>query len=80
MPTTELDEAEAKDGLTIVQLLVRTKLCTSNGEARRLVEQGGASVNEEKILDFSKLFTVDDLKAGLKIKKGKKVFHKVIVK
>ena len=80
MPTTELSLDEAKDGLSIIQLLTMTKLCTSNGEARRLVEQGGVSVNGEKVNSVNQVFNLDELKEGLKIKKGKKVFHKVIVK
>ena len=80
MPTSEFTIEEAKDGLSIIQLLTMSKLCTSNGEARRLIEQGGVSVNGEKITLVNKVFTLDELKEGLKIKKGKKVFHKVIVK
>ena len=80
MPTTEFSEDEAKDGLSIIQLLTLTKLCTSNGEARRLVEQGGVSVNGEKVTSVNQVFSLNELKEGLKIKKGKKVFHKVIVK
>ena len=80
MPTTEFSLEEAKDGLSIIQLLTMSKLCTSNGEARRLVEQGGVSVNGEKITSVNHIFTLEALKEGLKIKKGKKVFHKVIVK
>ena len=80
MPTTELNEADVKDGLGIINLLTLTKLCSSNGEARRLVEQGGVSVNGEKVTNLNQIYDVTSLKEGLKIKKGKKVFHKVIVK
>ena len=80
MPTSEFTIEEAKDGLSIIQLLTMSKLCSSNGEARRLIEQGGVSVNGEKVTLVNKVFTLDELKEGLKIKKGKKVFHKVIVK
>ena len=80
MPTSEFTIEEAKDGLSIIQLLTMSKLCASNGEARRLIEQGGVSVNGEKVTLVNKVFTLDELKEGLKIKKGKKVFHKVIVK
>ncbi|MBR0295155.1 MAG: tyrosine--tRNA ligase [Bacilli bacterium] len=80
MPTTELSEEEAKNGLGIIQLLTMSKLCTSNGEARRLIEQGGVSVNGEKVSEVNKVFTFEELKEGLKIKKGKKVFHRIIVK
>ena len=60
--------------LSIVDLLVVTKLCTSKSEARRLIEQGGVSVDEEKITDPNKLIEISE---SVKIKKGKKTFLKV---
>ena len=58
----------------ILPLLVKTKLCPSISEARRLVQQGGITVNDEKITDPKMQFTLD---SDLIVKKGKKVFHKV---
>ena len=79
MPTTEIPADEAADGMNIVELLVRCKLCASKGEARRLVQQGGVSVDGEKIADFAAVIAAEALRNGAKIKKGKKVFHKAIL-
>jgi tyrosyl-tRNA synthetase len=78
MPTTELsvDETDNKT-LGILTLLVKTGLCASNGEGRRLATQNGIAVNDVKITDPK---TVIDLSNEVIIKKGKKVFHKVVVK
>ena len=79
MPTTELSADEAADGMNIIDLMVRCKLCASKGEARRLTQQGGVSVDGEKVSDIGMTVSADALKAGVKIKKGKKVFHKAIL-
>ena len=61
--------------------MVKTKMAPSQGEARRLVQQGGVMVNDEKIAAFDRAFTVADIQAGdFIIKKGKKTFHRVVVK
>ena len=75
MPTTKLTSEDLnEDGLIgLLTLLVKCKLASSNGEARRLVQQGGVSINDEKILDPK---AVVDLSEAVIIKKGKKVFHK----
>ena len=78
MPTTQLAADALTDGqITIPDLLVKSGLASSKGEARRLVQQGGVSVNDEKVTDIAASFTETQLKEGLIIKKGKKVFHKV---
>ncbi|MBQ2865443.1 MAG: tyrosine--tRNA ligase [Clostridia bacterium] len=81
MPTTALDAAAFTDGqITIIDLLVATKLAPSKGEARRLIQQGGVTVNDIKVTDFTQSYTADAIKAdALIIKKGKKTFHKVTV-
>ncbi len=80
MPTTQLTEADLTEGsITILDLLVKAGLASSKGEGRRLVQQGGVSVNEEKITDIAATFSEAQLKEGVVIKKGKKVFHKVIL-
>lgn len=80
MPTTVLSEDDLTDGkITILDLLSKSKLCESKSEARRLVVQGGVSVNGEKVTSHETAFSADDLKEGLKIKKGKKVFHKITI-
>ena len=78
MPTTEIDAGELEDGkIGILTLLVKCGLCPSNGEARRLVTQGGVSVNDEKLTDPKAMV---DLSDAVIIKKGKKVFHKAVAK
>ena len=81
MPTTELDESALTDGrIAVLDLLLACGLVPSKGEGRRLVQQGGVVVNDEKVANIDVTFTADQLKAGLKIRKGKKVFHKAIMK
>ncbi len=81
MPTTELTEADFGDGLTITDLMVRCKLVSSKGEARRLIDQGGVTVNDVKVSGATQVYTASDVKKGdFVIKKGKKTFHKVICK
>ena len=79
MPTTTLSQDDLNDGeIGAVGLLVKCGLCASNGEAKRLVQQGGVSINDE-VVDMSKRYNADDLSNGLKIRKGKKHFHKVLL-
>ena len=81
MPSTELSDDDLADGsINVCDLLVRCGLAPSKGEARRLIQQGGVSVDDAKITDTYASFTSDALKAGLKSKKGKKIFHKAILK
>ena len=81
MPTTELDESALTDGkIAVLDLLLACGLVPSKGEGRRLVQQGGIVVNDEKVGSIDAAFTADQLKAGLKIRKGKKVFHKAVFK
>ena len=77
MPTTEI---ELENDIGLLDLLVLTKLATSKGEARRLIDQGGISLNGNKISDVNLRITKTDLAEPLKIKKGKKAFHKVVLK
>ena len=80
MPTTELSEAEIGEGIGLLDLLVLTKLAASKGEGRRLIEQGGLSINGEKVTDVNLRIRKEDLSDPIKIKKGKKAFHKVALK
>ncbi|MBE6564254.1 MAG: tyrosine--tRNA ligase [Ruminococcaceae bacterium] len=81
MPSTEIDPAIVpENGIGIVDLLVACALAPSKGEARRLVQQGGVSADGEKVDSLDKTFTADQLKEGVKIRKGKKIFHKAILK
>ena len=80
MPTTDLTADQLADGkIGILNLMVACKLAGSNGEARRLVQQGGVFVNDEKVPDHTFAVTEDMLKEGVKIRKGKKVFHKAVL-
>ena len=78
MPTAEIEIAEEGDQL--LNILVKVGLTTSRGEGRRLIEQGGLSVDGEKVSDPNVVITKAQLVNGIKIKKGKKVFQKVIAK
>jgi len=81
MPTTELTSADLTDGkIDIIKILVATGLCSSNGDARRNIQQGGVSANDEKITDITKAFTESELKDGVIVRKGKKNYNKVILK
>ncbi len=81
MPTTELTDQQLADGkIGVLSLMVACGLAASNGEARRLIQQGGVSVNDEKVTDPTFTVSADALKEGVKIRKGKKVFHKAILK
>lgn len=76
MPTTEIAESDLDNGqIGILTLLVKAGLASSNGEGRRLVQQGGISVNDRKITDPSVKI---EISGEVIIKKGKKVFHKVV--
>ncbi len=78
MPSTQLSEDDLQDGqIGILTLMVKAGLAASNGEARRLVQQGGVLVDSEKVTDAKAAFTTEQLKTGLVIKKGKKIYHKV---
>ena len=80
MPTTEIAADMLNEGkIGILNLMVACKLAGSNGEARRLVQQGGVFVNDEKVPDHTYAVTDAMLKDGVKIRKGKKVFHKAIL-
>ena len=81
MPTTEIMAADLTDGvIDIMTALVKTGLCASKSEARRNIQQGGVSVNDEKIANISASFNADALKNGIVIKRGKKNFNKLILK
>ncbi len=77
MPTTKL--TFDGDEISLIDVLVETKLCASRGEAKKLIQQGGVSADEEKVSDLGYKFSREALKGGIKIKKGKKIYHKIIV-
>ena len=79
MPTTTLTDADFTDGkIDILDILLKAGITKSRGEGRRLVQQGGVSVDDVKVTDIGLSYTADDLKANaIIVKKGKKIFHKV---
>ena len=80
MPTTELSDADLTDGaIDLMSLLVKTGLCTTKSDARRNIQQGGVTVNDEKVTDIGKRFSADELKAVVVLKRGKKNFNKVVL-
>ena len=80
MPTTEVTSAELSEGMTILDILVKASLASSKGEARRLVQQGGVSLNGEKVTDIAFAVTEAAFTDGeATIKKGKKVFHRIVL-
>ena len=81
VPTTELSDADLIDGsLDILTLLVKSGLCASKSEARRNVQQGGVTVEDQKVTDIAALYDADTLRKGLMVRRGKKNFNKVILK
>ena len=77
MPTTTLSTDDLTDGVIgILDLMSKGGLITSNGEGRRLVQQGGVSVDGQKVTDPATKITAESLENGVVIKKSKKVFHK----
>ena len=80
MPSTALTDADFTDNkIGLLDLLVKTGLLSSKGEARRLVQQGGVSLNDEKATDPTLYIEKATIEDTLIIKKGKKIFHKVII-
>ena len=79
MPTTEIKQEDLfDDKINIVSLIVKCNMAPSKGEAKRLIQQGGISVNDEVVSALDKTYTKTELASGLKIRKGKKHFHKAI--
>jgi len=78
MPTTELEVPD--EGMSIIDIMTACGLAASKGEARRLIQQGGISVDGEKVTDFAMVVAKAALAEGVKIKKGKKIFHRAIAK
>ena len=80
MPTTELTEADFANGcITVIDMLVKSGLAPSKGEARRLIQQGGVMIGDDKVTDVYKSVMLDEVKAGVILKKGKKIFQKFTV-
>ena len=81
MPTTELSDSDFTDGkISVINMLVKSNIAKSNGEARRLIEQGGISFDDNKVTDFKATVDKEVLSEGKVLRKGKKVFHRFVVK
>lgn len=79
MPTTTLTDDDFENGaITVIDAMVKAGLVKSKGEARRLITQGGVSVNDNKVSSIDEVITMDDAAKGAVIKKGKKIFHKIV--
>ena len=80
-PVAELSEEDFKDGqVDILTIVHKAGLAASRSEARRNVQQGGVTVDGEKVTDIATAYTREQLQTGLLVKRGKKNFKKVIVK
>lgn len=80
-PEFELSKAEVENGISIVDLLVKTALCSSKGESRKMIANGGITAKGEKVTDANLMFNLADFEDdSLLLKKGKKTFIKVVLK
>ncbi len=80
MPSTELAESDVpEEGISLPDLMVRCGLCPSKSAARRLIQQGGVSLNGETASDENAMIIRSQLKDGVKIRKGKKVYHRAVL-
>ena len=81
MPSTEIAVSDIpEEGIGLIDLMLLCKLTPSKGEARRLIQQGGVSLDGVKVDSIDRKVSLEELKNGVKIKKGKKVFHKAVLK
>lgn len=81
IPSTEMEKSIFEEGIGIIDLLRDTGLIKTNSEGRRLIEQGGVTIDDVKVETNDKQVTLDDFKDGkILIRKGKKVYHQVKIK
>jgi len=78
MPTTALSDVP-DEGMGIIDVMIACGLAASRGEARRLIQQGGVQVDGVKVDSIDFVITKEALASGVKLRKGKKVFHKAIL-
>ncbi len=80
MPSTNLEDGDlTSDGINVIDAMSKAGLVPSRGEARRLIQQGGVSVDDVKVTDPNYIIPLSDFEKGyIIIKKGKKVFHKLV--
>ncbi len=81
IPTTEISGEELKAGVSFAEVFQRTGLCASASEVRRLIQQGGAYINDERVDSFDQMFTLADLEKGsATLRAGKKRYRRIVVK
>ncbi len=81
LPTTEFASTDFDEEKDVLSLLIETDLVPSRSEGRRLIQQGGISINDEKVTDIDHAIEKNDFEGGsLLIKKGKKTYHRVVIK
>ncbi len=80
IPTVTIGEGDlVNGGADILALLVKAGLCASRSEARRAVEQGGVTVENDKVTDIRKSYSAEEIRAGLVLRRGKKSYKKIIL-
>ncbi|MBN2546281.1 MAG: tyrosine--tRNA ligase [Spirochaetes bacterium] len=80
MPTTKIKKSRIEKGINILDIFVETGLCSSKSEVRRLIQQGGCKVNEQKIDNFDEMIGLDQITdKGIILKNGKKKIHRIAV-
>ncbi|MGI6713351.1 MAG: tyrosine--tRNA ligase [Bacillota bacterium] len=81
IPFTDIDSSEIEKGIDILTLLMKAELISSKGEGRRLIQQGGVYLGDQRIADFSQIITKKDFhEEKLLLRKGKKTFHQIRLK
>ena len=80
IPEHKLGEEDFRDGVVdLIQILASSGLVASRSEGRRAIEQGGVTVNDEKIVDVKKTYTKDDFASDFVVRRGKKNFKKIVL-
>lgn len=80
MPSTTLFDNDFTDGnISVLDMMLKAELIPSKGEGRRLIQQGGVSINEKKVTDPNRSISKDELTDGIVLKKGKKVHHRFVI-
>jgi tyrosyl-tRNA synthetase len=79
MPTVSICKSELEKGIQILDLLAQAGLVPSKSEGRRLIKQGGLTLNDEKVMSFDRVVNTDDIKeGGIIVRKGKKSYHRIV--
>lgn len=77
MPSTTLTDDDFADGVvSVLDMMIKVGIAKSKGEGRRLIQQGGVAVNDEKVTDVNMTLSASDFDSDVILRKGKKVFHK----